>query len=93
MYLIFHQILLTATNGKTWIYTALKFSLKINQGWTAAGTVFGMLVLACASFCCMQFALWFKCRFLRGLNLPGGPTYVEKTDSTGKHLELQEIKV
>lgn len=69
LYLAFHSILVTATGGKVWIYTVLKFSLRMNEGWISAVRVFGLCALATGSFCVMQFFLWIKCRYLGGLNI------------------------
>jgi hypothetical protein len=84
LYLAFHSILVAATGGKVWIYTVFKFSLTINRGWISAVRVFGLCVLASASFCVMQLLLWLKCRYLNGLRLPR--TYINAT-------ELQKLEV
>ena len=84
LYLAFHSILVAATGGKVWIYTVLKFSLTINRGWISAVRVFGLCVLASASFCVMQLLLWFKCRYLNGLQLP-------RTHINGTELRKLEV--
>jgi hypothetical protein len=90
MYLAFHSILLVATKGKIWIYTVLKFSLKINRGWRSAVTVLGICSIAIGSFCIMQLLLWIKCRFLGGLKLPpthNPDTELAKLDSNSQDTE------
>lgn len=79
-YLAFHSILVTATGGKVWIYTVLKYSLSINKGWISAVRAIGLCVLGIVSFCLMQLLLWVKCRYLGGLKLPQPKTATELTN-------------
>jgi hypothetical protein len=76
-YLAFHSILVTATGGKVWIYTVLKYSLSINKGWISAVRAIGLCVLGIVSFSLMQLFLWVKCRYLGGLKLPQDKTTTE----------------
>lgn len=70
LYLAFHSGLVAASHGKLWIYTAFKFSLKMNRGWISAVRILGLCLLATGSFCVMQLLLWIKCRYLGGLKTP-----------------------
>ena len=69
-YLAFHSILVSATGGKVWIYTVLKFSLSVNRGWISAVRAIGLCLLGAVTFSLMQLLLWIKCRYLGGLKLP-----------------------
>jgi hypothetical protein len=92
LYLAFHSILLAATHGKIWIYTVLKFSLKINRGWQSVITVLGICSIAIGSFLVMQLLLWIKCRFLGGLRLlptHNQDTEAAKLDSNSQDTESQ----
>jgi hypothetical protein len=82
-YLAFHSILVSATGGKVWIYTALKFSLSINKGWISAVRAIGLCLLGVVSFSLMQLLLWIKCRYLGGLQLPPRKTTAEIIELDG----------
>jgi hypothetical protein len=68
--------------------------LVINRGWISAVRVFGLCILATASFCIMQVFLWLKCRYFNGLRLPRCHTEctdlrrLELVQPDGKSLEI-----
>jgi hypothetical protein len=68
LYIAFHSLLVWATKGKIWIYTVLKYTLSINQGWKSALRAVGLCGLALATFGIMQIVLWLKCRYFKGLS-------------------------
>jgi hypothetical protein len=88
LYLAFHSILVAATGGKVWIYTALKFSLPINQGYISAVRVSGLCIIASICFCVVQTLLWVKCRYLGGCRLHSRGREPPKMD---ENVHLEEI--